>query len=109
MWIVPSHNTFIVQVKEDNLDLIIVAGRGGEQNAAAAVPTTPQPAQSGLGPVCKYINIELSGPAHKGRQATLLLENPKGEYPISFEELVRQVCGHRNSFTVAFFCVIQGP
>jgi len=76
------------KVKDDSLELIIYRGQlsSTAQNAA-----TPQKPLIGLGPVCRYINVELIGSGSEGKQATLLLENPKGEFPISFSLIVKQV------------------
>lgn len=42
---------------------------------------------NGHGPTCRYVNVEMVN----GKQATVLLENPRGEYQITFSELVQQV------------------
>jgi isoleucyl-tRNA synthetase len=74
------------KIKENSLELIIV--RGQVKGAVAASSNLTQKAPNGPGPFCKYVNVELAG---SSRQATFLLENPKGEYPISFSQLMKQV------------------
>lgn len=76
------------KVKQDTLDLTIVRGhvgadRGVKETAVAAA----LPPDNGHGPACRYVNVEMVN----GKQATVLLENPRGEYQITFSELVQQV------------------
>ena len=56
---------------------------------------TTAASSNGPGPVCRFINIELCGgnpgSGVKGRQGTVLLENPSGEYACTFQDLVNQV------------------
>eukprot|EP00794_Sanderia_malayensis_P007539 gene7540-8376_t len=56
---------------------------------------TAQVQQDAPGPVCSFVNVELvdTNPRQgaKGKHATVLLENPRGDFPLSVEELKRQV------------------
>lgn len=67
----------------------------GGDAAAAKTKTAAPAAAASNGPVCRYVNVELVGdkPAGgcTGTQATILLENPRGDFPISLLELKRQV------------------
>lgn len=51
---------------------------------------------SGPVPVCSFVNVKLNGikpgAGVAGTVGTVLLENPKGDYHISYDELVNQVC-----------------
>ena len=78
----------LFQVKTDQLEMTIVKGHIGETSSPSGSTSEP-------GPVCRFVNIELceTSPQKgaKGTQATLLLENPRGDYPISVQELQHQV------------------
>ncbi|XP_046853960.1 isoleucine--tRNA ligase, cytoplasmic-like [Xenia sp. Carnegie-2017] len=55
---------------------------------------------SGPTPFCNFVNIKLAydvkpGAGVTGSMGTILLENPKGEFPLTYEELFKQV---RNVF-----------
>jgi len=78
-------------VKDDDLELIIVRGHVDEKQTSSSSPLQSQQTSNGPGPVCMFINVELVGSGREGRQATLLLENPCGEYPMKFSDLVKQV------------------
>lgn len=39
------------------------------------------------GPFCPYINLNFNG-----KLATVLLENPKGEFQLTYGDLLKQVC-----------------
>ena len=39
------------------------------------------------GPSCPYLNLSFGG-----KQATVLLENPKGEFQLTYGDLLKQVC-----------------
>lgn len=76
-------------MKDDELQLVIV--RGHVETSVCNGPVTPT-ALSGLSPACRYINVELVGStADEGVVGTVLLENPRGKYIISYRELVSQV------------------
>ena len=53
-------------------------------------------ASGGPTPICSFVNVKLDGlkpgTGVTGTMGTVLLENPKGEHLISFEELINQVC-----------------
>lgn len=78
------------KIKDDELQLVIVRGRvtdGGVAQQSVA-PKTP----NGPGPFCRFVNVELvNSTAEQGCQATVLLENPRGKYTISFVELLNQI------------------
>ena len=63
----------------------------GHDTTQAATPTLP----SGPPPLCQYVNVVLCGSSPSagatGKQATVLLENPKGHNAISTQELIKQV------------------
>ena len=81
---------FPLQVKEDDLQLVLVRGH-------VSVDAISEQAANGPGPVCRFVNIELIGAtSDQGSQATVLLENPRGKYIISLKELLNQV---RESFS----------
>ncbi|ELT94742.1 hypothetical protein CAPTEDRAFT_226043 [Capitella teleta] len=75
------------KIKTDELDLTIVEGH----TTKASTPTS----SNGIGPACRFVNVELCGTSPqlgaKGTQGTVLLENPRGDFPISFPDLIRQV------------------
>ncbi len=80
-------------MKADELDLTIVRGKVAESSTAnAATSSLPS---NGPGPVCRFVNIELCGTSPsagaRGTQGTVLLENPRGDFPLSFSELLHQV------------------
>ena len=78
-------------MKGDILNLIIVRGHMEAVNNTSANLVTPMTSNE-PGPACRYVNIELLGTGpQKGLQATVLLENPRGQYQISFRDLVHQV------------------
>lgn len=56
---------------------------------------TVAPVQNGVVPTCKFVNLELCGmttnEGRRGSRGTLLLENPRGCYPVKYKELVKQV------------------
>lgn len=82
-----------VQVKDDQLELVIVQGHVelARCDIAAKGPVTPG-TLNGPGPACRYVNIELVGStAEQGVVGTVLLENPRGKYIITHKELVSQV------------------
>ena len=51
--------------------------------------------QPNTSPVCRFVNIKLCGvnPAYgaKGHEATVLLENPQGEYQLNLDQLAKEV------------------
>ncbi|XP_070558772.1 isoleucine--tRNA ligase, cytoplasmic-like [Ptychodera flava] len=61
----------------------------GSSRPASAVPIMNEP-------FCRYVNVELcdasSQEGVKGHRATILLENPQGEFPVTVAELLKQ-CG----------------
>ena len=75
--------TLIFQLKESKLKLWIYNGHENSEN-------------SGPAPFCKFVNIQLSsgvnpGVGVKGNMGTILLENPKGDYCLTYQELLKQV------------------
>jgi hypothetical protein len=111
---------FYLQIKADNLNIALAKGHvevanllattgcdaelvngdvspspGGDAAAAKTKTAASAAAAATNGPVCRYVNVELVGdkPAGgcTGTQATILLENPRGDFPISLLELKRQV------------------
>lgn len=74
------------KVKQDTLDLTIVRGHVVADVVEEIAVNALQP-DNGHGPTCRYVNVEMVN----GKQATVLLENPRGEYQITFSELVQQV------------------
>ncbi|CAH1783925.1 unnamed protein product [Owenia fusiformis] len=80
------------QIKGDDLEMTLVEGHVLElaQSQSATTSTT-----NGLAPFCKFVNVELCDAAPqcgvKGTQGTVLLENPKGDFIITLDELVKQV------------------
>ena len=90
--------TIFLQVKSDKLDLTFV--RGHVAGVSSPAPSTSTPASTpttanGPGPFCRYVNVELVGGAPSGgaknRCGTVLLENPRGDFPISWHGLQQQV------------------
>lgn len=74
---------FSPQLKESQLKLWIYRGHETSVN-------------SGEMPFCNFVNIKLNpdvkpGVGVKGNMGTILLENPKGDYFLTYEELVKQV------------------
>lgn len=55
----------------------------------------PSEKQPNISPVCRFVNVKLCGvePAQgaKGHEATVLLENPQGEYLLNLDHLTREV------------------
>jgi len=80
-----------MQVKGDNLGLTFVRGHTDGDSG----DTKSSVSNNGPGPWCRFVNVELVGKSPqmgaKGVQATVLLENPRGDFPISFDDLKRQV------------------
>ena len=71
-------------MKESQLKLWIYQGH---EKPGKSVPT----------PFCNFANIQLNsdvkpGAGVTGNMGTILLENPKGDYLLTYEELVKQVC-----------------
>ena len=113
------HNFF--QVKSDKLDLTFV--RGHVAGVSSPAPSTSTPASTpttanGPGPFCRYVNVELVGGAPSGgaknRCGTVLLENPRGDFPISWHGLQQQVGGkycwiyfwkNKNIFALSYISV----
>jgi len=82
----------ILQVKDDQLELVIVRGHLDTScYSMANGPVTPV-TQNGSSPACRYVNVELVGsPGEQGVIGTVLLENPCGKYVITYKELISQV------------------
>jgi hypothetical protein len=78
----------LIQIKDDDLQLVIVRGHV-DLNTAAKSGNSHTPL-NGAGPLCRFVNIELMN-ATSSNQATILLENPRGKYIISPKELLHQV------------------
>jgi isoleucyl-tRNA synthetase len=83
-----------VECKGAMLKLVIYKGRSecGESSDARAHSNTARVHPNGaLSPFCKFINLEHQNPATKRtRKATVLLENPVGEYPLTVQQLRKQ-------------------
>ncbi|XP_064632700.1 isoleucine--tRNA ligase, cytoplasmic-like [Lineus longissimus] len=70
-----------MKIKNDGLDLTFVRRGSNSDNMDSG--------DSGVQPVCRFVNVEvLDKVSMKG---TVLLENPKGDFPITMQELNRQV------------------
>ncbi|XP_066285525.1 isoleucine--tRNA ligase, cytoplasmic-like isoform X2 [Branchiostoma lanceolatum] len=90
LWPFPAPATGDVIIKESaklkdaTLHMAIVWREGG-------MPTSA----SSDGPFCKYLNVQLLGlqpkGGAKGRQGTILLENPCGDFSLSYWELLQRV------------------
>ena len=90
-----------MQVKDDQLELVIVRGHVDLAICGSVTPST----QNGPGPACRYINVELVGSTDEsGVVGTVLLENPRGKYIITHKELVSQV-SRLTFFVLRYFCV----
>ena len=80
-----SHHFLCVKVKTDEFDMTIVRGHVGAGDAGSGGPV----------PACRFVNVELCGTApdlgSKGTLGTVLLENPRGDFPISLNQLTHQV------------------
>ena len=80
-----------VKVKGALLRLLIVKGHqtASERNSYPS-------------PVCRFVNVQLCGVAPgsgvKGNHATVLLENPRGEFLLSKDQLIKEV-------RTRFFCL----
>ena len=80
-------------MKDDPLELMIARGHitAACDGSPADGPVTPG-TLNGPGPACRFVNIELVGStAEQGVMGTVLLENPRGKYIITYKELVCQV------------------
>ncbi|XP_074644579.1 isoleucine--tRNA ligase, cytoplasmic-like isoform X2 [Tubulanus polymorphus] len=79
------------QVKGDKLELTIVRGHVDNDKAI----TTGKMCSNGSKPFCRFVNVELVQDAPQnganGNLGTILLENPKGDFPINIEEMCLQV------------------
>ena len=57
--------------------------------------TPAEATANGPAPFCRFVNIELCGTQPQcgasSTQGTILLENPRGDFPLSVPELVKQV------------------
>lgn len=94
------------QVKNSSLELAI-ASRGDTTvttkassskptQSSASVTLPPAQVKNGVKPNCRYVNVQLCGmECHEGVsgscQATVLLENPAGQFVLKAEQLVEQV------------------
>ncbi|XP_052781081.1 isoleucine--tRNA ligase, cytoplasmic-like [Mya arenaria] len=93
------------KIKSSTLDLAIVKRGGGGDEASLATSAKPAatsetlppaPVVKGVQPNCRYVNVQLCGsPCQEGvtgsQQATVLLENPAGEFVLSVDQLKEQV------------------
>lgn len=77
-------------MKQDSLDLVIVRGHvvEGKSKTTQGIGALTSGTDNGRGPSCRYVNLEM---LNSGKQATVLLENPRDEYKITFNQLVDQV------------------
>ena len=72
------------------------AAAPASSSAPAVQALPPAPVKNGVKPNCKFVNIVLCGMScHEGRegsnQATVLLENPQGQFALSPDALKEQV------------------
>lgn len=69
-----------------------VNGSGTEASDKSPLPSENQPTTS---PVCRFVNVKLCGvePAQGAKvfQATVLLENPQGQYLLNLDHLTQEV------------------
>ena len=82
------------EIADSNKDLSCLNGSPVFVYVGDNAAVTPTRSPSGNGPMCHYVNVELAGKSPsggKGTQATVLLENPCGDYMLSMEGLKRQV------------------
>lgn len=67
----------------------------GSSGAAEIKGKSPISSEKQPSPVCRFVNVKLFGvePAQgaKGNQATVLLENPKGQYLLNLDQLTSEV------------------
>ncbi|XP_027036668.1 leucine--tRNA ligase, cytoplasmic-like isoform X1 [Pocillopora damicornis] len=67
----------------------------GSSGAVELTDKSPIPSEKQPSPVCRFVNVKLCGvePAQgaKGNQATVLLENPQGQYLLNLDQLTREV------------------
>jgi len=76
----------VVPCKGAKLSIQIFSGRASEDNKASGGPQ----------PFCRFVNLQLSGGLKTGHgvngsRGTLLLENPKGDFALTKNEMERQV------------------
>lgn len=78
------------KVKQDSLDLVIVRGHvmEGKSKTTQGIGALMNGPDNGRSPACRYVNLEMLS---SGKQATVLLENPRDEYKITFDQLIDQV------------------
>ena len=65
-----------------------------------SISVVPPTKASGEIPACGFINVELLPGMENGLKnpylvpfmSTVLLENPKGEHPITYSQLLKEVC-----------------
>ncbi|XP_013792074.2 isoleucine--tRNA ligase, cytoplasmic-like [Limulus polyphemus] len=97
----PLNAEAIIQETQDlkgaSLEMVIVKGGVDDTPADSSSPenvTSQFSSTNGL-PFCKYINIELCDSEPRmgatSRKATVFLENPVGDFELTFSELVKQV------------------
>ena len=85
-------------------------GISGVSTTTKASDKSPLPAekQPTTSPVCRFVNVKLCGaePAQgtKGHEATVLLENPQGEYLLTLDQLTQEV----SLFQPAIYICITG-
>jgi hypothetical protein len=90
-----------LKVKDNKLEMAIVRrGASGVASTSSPAPVVqalpPAPVKNGVKPHCKFVNVQLCGmSSHEGRegsnQATVLLENPQGQFALSPDSLKEQV------------------
>ena len=84
-------------MKNDELEMTIVKGRHADgpvsSSASSSAPTSNGPSSSA--PFCRFVNVELCGLKPSGgascARATILLENPYGDFTISYDRLLQEV------------------
>ncbi|XP_053378371.1 isoleucine--tRNA ligase, cytoplasmic-like [Mercenaria mercenaria] len=87
------------KVKNNKLEMAIVKrgadGAASSSTAPVVATLSPAPVKNGVKPACKFVNVQLCGMScHEGRggsnQATVLLENPQGQFVLSADSLRKQ-------------------
>ncbi|XP_033647297.1 isoleucine--tRNA ligase, cytoplasmic-like [Asterias rubens] len=81
------------QLKGIELELVFI--RGNVKGQTKSMSTPAEATANGPAPFCRFVNIELCGTQPQcgasSTQGTILLENPRGDFPLSVPELVKQV------------------
>lgn len=80
---------FVFQLKGIDLELCLV--RGHVEPTQSDSSSAGSTVSNGPGPFCRFVNVELCNAepqaGAKGTKGTVLLENPRGDFPVSVSEL----------------------